>query len=410
MTSRICGSRATSPLEQPASVLGSQSRRRAHCARLQRPHREPARLREDAAAHRLRRARRLLRSRGSAGTCGLERREPGPRARGGGADPRPRARVRLHAPRAACSGGGDLTVDRAGQRVRAECREPGRPPYLRPYVGARDGRRDDRRPRRFGPCAPGDAALRHAEPDDRPDRCVEAGVPAQRLPRRHGRVPTSPETIGGVGRELCDRFRIEHEVVAPTRDHVPEFDFTRLGPRVPAVAISPWIEPGSVFGWNAENPEDRHTFDHTSVLATVGEMTGVHVDSARARRATPLSVTLNRMTARTDASRLAFRRSAYHGATAASRRRPRPSAAWGGSSATASASSTVATRRRRRSPTTTRTWSVPDVPVRTLATDHRARASDRAREAGPVGMRLGEVRGLASDRQGGARAPSGTTA
>jgi hypothetical protein len=203
---------------------------------------------------------------------------------------------------------------------------------------------------------------------------------------------------------------LEHEVVAPTRDHVPEFDFTRLGPRVPAVAISPWIEPGSVFGWNAENPEDRHTFDHTSVLATVGEMTGVHVDSARARRATPLSVTLNRMTARTDASRLAFRRSAYHGATAASRRRPRPSAAWGGSSATASASSTVATRRRRRSPTTTRTWSVPDVPVRTLATDHRARASDRAREAGPVGMRLGEVRGLASDRQGGARAPSGTTA
>lgn len=102
-------------------------------------------------------------------------------------------------------------------------------------------------------------------------------------------------------------------MVAPTRDHVPEFDFTRLGPRVPAVAISPWIERGSVFGWNAENPEDRHTFDHTSVLATVGEMTGVHVDSARARRATPLSVTLNRMTARTDASRLAFRRSAYHG-------------------------------------------------------------------------------------------------
>jgi len=107
---------------------------------------------------------------------------------------------------------------------------------------------------------------------------------------------------------------LRHEVVAPTPERVPEFDFTRLGVRVPAVAISPWIERGSVFGWNAENPEDRHTFDHTSVLSTVGEMTGVWVDSARARRATPLSVTLNRMMPRTDASKLTFRRGAYHGA------------------------------------------------------------------------------------------------
>jgi len=61
--------------------------------------------------------------------------------------------------------------------------------------------------------------------------------------------------------------------------------------RADAVAISPWIERGSVFGWNAENPED----------------TGVWVDSARARRATPLSVTLNRMMPRTDASKLTFR-------------------------------------------------------------------------------------------------------
>ena len=34
----------------------------------------------------------------------------------------------------------------------------------------------------------------------------------------------------------------------------------------------------------------RHTFDHASVLATVGEMTGVWVDSPRARQATPLYV------------------------------------------------------------------------------------------------------------------------
>ena len=106
---------------------------------------------------------------------------------------------------------------------------------------------------------------------------------------------------------------IRHEVIAPTPDHVPEFDFTRLGVRVPAVAISPWIERGSVFGWNAENPDDRHTFDHTSVLATVGEMTDVWVDSARARQATSLSVTLNRMMPRKDASKLSFRRGVYRG-------------------------------------------------------------------------------------------------
>ena len=104
---------------------------------------------------------------------------------------------------------------------------------------------------------------------------------------------------------------IEHEVVAPSAQRVPEFDFTRLGARVPAVAISPWIERGSVFGWNAENPEDRHTFDHTSVLATVAEMTGVEVDSARARTATSLGVTLNRMEPRKDASKLRFCSGAY---------------------------------------------------------------------------------------------------
>lgn len=106
---------------------------------------------------------------------------------------------------------------------------------------------------------------------------------------------------------------IEHEVVAPTARRVPEFDFKRLGVRVPAVVISPWIERGSVYGWNAENPDDRHTFDHTSVLATVAEMTGTEVDSARAKKATSLGVTLNRMMPRTDASKLTFRRDAYRG-------------------------------------------------------------------------------------------------
>jgi phospholipase C len=76
------------------------------------------------------------------------------------------------------------------------------------------------------------------------------------------------------------------------------YDFTTLGPRVPAVVVSPWIERGSVFGWKAMDPARRATFDHTSILATVGRMTGAWVDSARARAATTLEVTLNRTTAR----------------------------------------------------------------------------------------------------------------
>ena len=43
-------------------------------------------------------------------------------------------------------------------------------------------------------------------------------------------------------------------------------------------------------------------------------MTNVWVDSPRARQATSLSVTLNRMMPRTDAAKLTFRRGAYHGA------------------------------------------------------------------------------------------------
>ena len=52
------------------------------------------------------------------------------------------------------------------------------------------------------------------------------------------------------------------------------------------------------------------TFDHTSVLATVGKMTNVGVDSPRTRQATSLSVTLDRMMPRTDAAKLTFRRGA----------------------------------------------------------------------------------------------------
>ena len=70
------------------------------------------------------------------------------------------------------------------------------------------------------------------------------------------------------------------------RTRPPEFK-ARIARELEA-QVWPWIERGSVFGWNADSPEDRHTFDHTSILATVGRMTGTWVASPRARAATPL--------------------------------------------------------------------------------------------------------------------------
>jgi hypothetical protein len=46
----------------------------------------------------------------------------------------------------------------------------------------------------------------------------------------------------------------------------PAFDFTRLGVRVPAVLISPWLEKGRI---------DNTTYDHTSVAASVKEIFGL---------------------------------------------------------------------------------------------------------------------------------------
>ena len=97
---------------------------------------------------------------------------------------------------------------------------------------------------------------------------------------------------------------IDHEVVPPddARGTGSEngYAFDTLGPRVPAVVVSPWIEKGSVFGWKARDAAKRATFDHTSILATVGAMPGVWVDSRRARAATHLGVTLNRRSPRAD--------------------------------------------------------------------------------------------------------------
>jgi phospholipase C len=46
----------------------------------------------------------------------------------------------------------------------------------------------------------------------------------------------------------------------------PDFDFARLGPRVPAVIVSPWVRKGNV---------DSTSYDHTSVLASVKVLFGL---------------------------------------------------------------------------------------------------------------------------------------
>jgi len=48
----------------------------------------------------------------------------------------------------------------------------------------------------------------------------------------------------------------------------PKFDFKRLGIRVPALLISPWINKGTVI--HKPDDESRH-FDHTSLAATLKE-------------------------------------------------------------------------------------------------------------------------------------------
>ena len=76
-----------------------------------------------------------------------------------------------------------------------------------------------------------------------------------------------------------------------TYDHVPpppavkpddhpslrDFQFDRMGVRVPAILVSPYVRPGTVFRAPTDSP---YPFDHTSVISTVLRWAGV--DPARA--------------------------------------------------------------------------------------------------------------------------------
>ena len=74
------------------------------------------------------------------------------------------------------------------------------------------------------------------------------------------------------------------------------FDFTRFGPRVPAVLVSPLIEKETVF----RVPEGSTPLDHTSILKTVENRWGLEPLTARDQAAQDVSAALTRAEARTD--------------------------------------------------------------------------------------------------------------
>jgi hypothetical protein len=55
------------------------------------------------------------------------------------------------------------------------------------------------------------------------------------------------------------------------RDTDSEFQFDRLGARLPVLLISPWVEKGTVIG-KAEGPTPTSEYDGTSIIATVKKL------------------------------------------------------------------------------------------------------------------------------------------
>lgn len=80
------------------------------------------------------------------------------------------------------------------------------------------------------------------------------------------------------------------------------FKFDRLGPRVPAVIVSPWVDKGRVDHGptTGTTPDDHIYYDHTSVIATVLRMIGQPPLTGRDTRAATFEH-LYRQTVRSDA-------------------------------------------------------------------------------------------------------------
>jgi phospholipase C len=74
------------------------------------------------------------------------------------------------------------------------------------------------------------------------------------------------------------------------------FDFTRFGPRVPTVLVSPYISAGTVF----RAPDGEPPFDHTSVLKSVEARFGLPPLTARDAASADVSAALSLDTPRSD--------------------------------------------------------------------------------------------------------------
>jgi phospholipase C len=75
-----------------------------------------------------------------------------------------------------------------------------------------------------------------------------------------------------------------------------DFDFTRFGPRVPAVLVSPLIKAGTVY----RAPAGSTPFDHTSILKTIENRWGLPPLTARDAAAPDVTGALTLGTARDD--------------------------------------------------------------------------------------------------------------
>jgi Phosphoesterase family len=77
----------------------------------------------------------------------------------------------------------------------------------------------------------------------------------------------------------------------PPDEHCEEYSFDRLGVRVPALLVSPWVDPRV----------EHHLFDHTSVLRYLSDKWGLGPLGRRTASATSIAVALTSESARNDA-------------------------------------------------------------------------------------------------------------
>lgn len=84
---------------------------------------------------------------------------------------------------------------------------------------------------------------------------------------------------------------VEPPAAIPPDNHRDEYSFDRLGVRVPAVLVSPWVDAGV----------EKTQFDHTSVLKYLVEKWGLDPLGNRATAAKSIRAALRRTNARTDA-------------------------------------------------------------------------------------------------------------